>query len=52
MDFLFEIFDNFFSCGQKKTFLIDENDKDLNDYFSLIEDSLKTCTISKSKKTK
>ena len=44
MDFLFEIFDNFFSCGQKKTFLIDENDKDLNDYFSLIEDSLKTCS--------
>ena len=45
MDFLFDFFDNIFSCGQKpSTILIDENDKDLNDYFSLIEDSLRTCS--------
>ena len=45
MDFLFDFFDNLFSCGQKpSTILIDESDKDLNDYFSLIEDSLRTCS--------
>jgi hypothetical protein len=45
MDFLLDFFDNIFSCGAKQSpILVDENDKDLIDYFTLIEESLKTCS--------